>query len=418
MVPPTDPPTLLSAGSVAASVAGSVADPATPPVVSKQVDGPGGAPLGPIVVQKYGGSSVADVARIRAVARRVVAGVAAGQRVVVVVSAMGNTTNELLALARAVSERPGRRELDLLVSVGERVSMTLLAMAIEDLGIPAASFTGSQSGIITDERHVAARVVEVRPWRVQAALDAGRVAIVAGFQGVSRAGEVTTLGRGGSDTTAVVLAAALRAEWCEICSDVDGVWSADPRVVPGARRIENLPLDAAIALARGGAKVLLAEALERAREWGVVLQASATENPPGTGTRLVPGAVERACLGVAADGQLIEVRGRRSDLGGLPNGALVASMMVGGELWAYLDSRNLGELPPGARLVASVTLVGRAIATEASLQDRAVRVLETGGIEPQATWAQGESWSALIERSELAEAQRLLHRAFIEDAAT
>ena len=146
------------------------------------------------VVQKYGGSSVADVAQIRAVAQRVVDTVAMGHRVVVVVSAMGNTTNELLGLARSVSTHPGRRELDLLVSVGERVSMTLLAMAIQDLGVDAASFTGSQSGIITDDQHVAAQVLEVRPHRVRAALDAGKVAIVAGFQGVSRSGEVTTLG--------------------------------------------------------------------------------------------------------------------------------------------------------------------------------------------------------------------------------
>src|SRR5688572_24397994 len=149
-----------------------------------------------VIVQKYGGSSVADVGRIKQVAARVVETARQGHRVVVVVSAMGNTTSELLALARAVSDNPGRRELDLLVSVGERVSMTLLAMAIQDLGFDAASFTGSQSGIITDERHVSARVIEVRPHRVQAALDAGKVAIVAGFQGVSRAGEVTTLGRG------------------------------------------------------------------------------------------------------------------------------------------------------------------------------------------------------------------------------
>ena len=229
-----------------------------------------------IVVQKYGGSSVADVARIRSVAARVVATVHAGHQVVVAVSAMGNTTSELLALARSVSSRPGRRELDLLISVGERVSMTLLAMAIQDLGIDAASFTGSQSGIITDERHVAARVLEVRPYRIREALDAGQVAIVAGFQGVSRAREVTTLGRGGTDTTAVVLAAALGAEYCEICSDVDGIYSADPRVVPQARKLDEMPLDGAIALGAAGSKVLLTDALEYARRHGVKLHAGAT----------------------------------------------------------------------------------------------------------------------------------------------
>ena len=194
------------------------------------------------VVQKYGGSSVADVARIRTVAERVVETRRTGVDVVVVVSAMGNTTNELLALASEISPDPGRREVDLLISVGERVSMTLLAMAIEALGEPAQSFTGSQSGIITDNQHVAARVIEVRPHRIRRALDEGRIAIVAGFQGVSLNGEVTTLGRGGSDTTAVVLTAALGADHCEICSDVDGVYTADPGSVTAARRLDELSL--------------------------------------------------------------------------------------------------------------------------------------------------------------------------------
>ena len=162
-----------------------------------------------LIVQKYGGSSVADIPKLRRVAARVARTRATGASVVVVVSAMGNTTNELLSLARQVTEHPGRRELDMLISVGERVSMTLLAMALADLGVPARSFTGSQSGIVTDENHANARVIEVRPERVREALSRGEVAIVAGFQGVSRQREVTTLGRGGSDTTAVVLAAAL-----------------------------------------------------------------------------------------------------------------------------------------------------------------------------------------------------------------
>jgi aspartate kinase len=180
--------------------------------------------------------------------------------VVVVVSAMGNTTNELLALARRVSPSPGRRELDMLISVGERITMALLSMAVDDLGVPAVSFTGSQSGIITDEHHSAARVVEVRPERILAALQEDKVVIVAGFQGVSRSREVTTLGRGGSDTTAVALAAALRADHCEICSDVDGVFSADPRAVPEARHLDRLSYEEALALFRAGSKVLPAAA--------------------------------------------------------------------------------------------------------------------------------------------------------------
>ncbi len=177
----------------------------------------------PIVVQKYGGSSVADVRRIRKVADRVVAATkAAGHEVVVVVSAMGNTTDELLALAHRVTDQPARRELDMLLSAGERISMALLSMALNARGVPAISFTGSQSGIITNDAHANARIVEVRPFRVEDELSRGRVVIVAGYQGVSYRKEITTLGRGGSDTTAVALAAALGAEACEIYSDVDG----------------------------------------------------------------------------------------------------------------------------------------------------------------------------------------------------
>lgn len=375
---------------------------------------------GPVVVQKYGGSSVADVERLRAVARRVVASVQAGERVVVVVSAMGNTTNELLALARSVSPSPGRRELDLLVSVGERVSMTLLAMAIQDLGVDAVSFTGSQSGIITDERHVAARVLEVRPHRVAAALAEGKVAIVAGFQGVSRSGEVTTLGRGGSDTTAVVLAAALGAERCEICSDVDGVWSADPRVVPGAHKLDELPLDAGVALAQHGAQVLLAEAVERAREWGVRLHAAATHLPPGSGTRLPPGPAPAAALGVTADLGLVALElpagGWRAALDGLPGGALRQLLLHPGARAALLDVRNLSAPPAGARPVATVTVVGRMIVAESDLQQVALDALDAAGLPVEAVYAAGERWTAVVAREHAAAAQRALHAALVETA--
>src|SRR4051812_6127494 len=183
-----------------------------------------------IVVQKFGGSSVADVERIRKVAARVKARRDEGCRMVVVVSAMGDTTDELLALAKQVSPDPPRRELDMLLTCGERISMALMSMALKEHGVPAISFTGSQSGIITNDAHAQARIVEVRPYRIQDELELEKVVIVAGYQGVSYKREITTLGRGGSDTTAVALAAALGAE-CEIYSDVDGVYSADPRVV-------------------------------------------------------------------------------------------------------------------------------------------------------------------------------------------
>jgi aspartate kinase len=230
----------------------------------------------PIVVQKYGGSSVADVTRIQQVAERIMRTKAAGYDVAVVVSAMGDTTDELLALARKVSPNPDRRELDMLLSAGERISMAVLSMAIRELGGDAISFTGSQSGIITNDRHVDARIVEVRPYRVQDELARGRVVVIAGYQGVSYRREVTTLGRGGSDTTAVAMAAALGAEWCEICSDVDGVYTADPRVVPAARRIGTLTYEETQELAEAGAKVLNAQAVEFAKDKGIAIYARAT----------------------------------------------------------------------------------------------------------------------------------------------
>jgi aspartate kinase len=234
------------------------------------------------VVQKYGGSSVADVHKLRRVAERVMGTKALGHDVVVVVSAMGDTTDNLLAAAKQVSPNPDRRELDMLLSAGERISMALLSIAIRELGGDAISFTGSQSGIITNDRHVDARIIEVRPFRVQDELARGRIVVIAGYQGMSYAREITTLGRGGSDTTAVAMAAALDAEYCEICSDVDGVYSADPRVVPQARRIGELSYEETQELAESGARVLNAQAVEFAKQKGIAIYARATSGPlPG-----------------------------------------------------------------------------------------------------------------------------------------
>jgi aspartate kinase len=232
-----------------------------------------------LVVHKYGGSSVANVEKLRAVARKVAARRRGGDDVVVVVSAMGDTTDELLALAKQVSPAPPRRELDMLLSSGERMAMALLAMALHEEKIEARSFTGSQAGIVTDESHSAARIVDVRPVRVREELGRGRVVIVAGYQGVSREKEITTLGRGGSDTTAVALAGALAAD-CEIYSDVAGVFTADPRVVPGARRLERLGYQEMQELARAGAKVLNAQAVEIARQKGIAIRARSTFGGP------------------------------------------------------------------------------------------------------------------------------------------
>ncbi|MBX3183406.1 MAG: aspartate kinase [Polyangiaceae bacterium] len=239
-----------------------------------------------IVVQKYGGSSVADTERIRRVAQRVVETRKQGVQVVVVVSAMGKTTDQLLARAREISPNPSRRELDMLLSCGERASMALLSMAVTELGYQAISLTGSQSGIMTNDRHSGARIIEVRPFRVQDELEAGRIVIVAGFQGVSYKREVTTLGRGGSDTTAVALAGALGAEYCEICSDVDGVYSADPRVVSSAELLQAVSHDTMLELAAHGAKVLHAECIDFAKKQQVALYARATFGDAATGTRI------------------------------------------------------------------------------------------------------------------------------------
>src|SRR5204862_5538894 len=267
----------------------------------------------PIVVQKYGGSSVADVTRMKQVAERVMRTRRQGHDVVVVVSAMGDATDELLALARQVSPNPDRRELDMLLTTGERISMALLSIAIRELGGDAISFTGSQSGIVTNDRHIDAGIIEVRPFRVQDELARGRIVVIAGYQGVSYRREVRTLGRGGSDTTAVAMAAALGAEWCEICSDVDGVYTADPRVVPAATRIGALTYEETQELAEAGAKVLNAQAVEFAKEKGIAIYARATSSPlpglapsaDGTVVRRHPPRQPGTVVGVASERDVI-----------------------------------------------------------------------------------------------------------------
>ncbi|MFE9395244.1 aspartate kinase [Streptomyces flavidovirens] len=223
-----------------------------------------------LVVQKYGGSSVADAEGIKRVAKRIVDAKKNGHQVVVVVSAMGDTTDELIDLAEQVSPIPAGREFDMLLTAGERISMALLAMAIKNLGHEAQSFTGSQAGVITDSVHNKARIIDVTPGRIRTALDEGNIAIVAGFQGVSQdKKDITTLGRGGSDTTAVALAAALDAEVCEIYTDVDGVFTADPRVVKKAQKIDWISFEDMLELAASGSKVLLHRCVEYARRYNI-----------------------------------------------------------------------------------------------------------------------------------------------------
>jgi aspartate kinase len=233
-----------------------------------------------LIVQKYGGSSVADAESIKRVAKRIVATRRGGNDVVVAVSAMGDTTDELLDLAAQVAPIPAPRELDMLLSSGERISMALLAMAIHSMGFEARSFTGSQAGMITTADHGAARIVDVTPVRLREALDEGAIVIVAGFQGFNRdTRDITTLGRGGTDTTAVALAAALNADACEIYSDVDGVFTADPRVVPKARKLKTVTSEEMLELSANGAKVLYIRAVEYARRHGVLIHARSTFSP-------------------------------------------------------------------------------------------------------------------------------------------
>ena len=260
-----------------------------------------------LIVQKFGGSSVADAEGMKRVAARIVATKKAGHQVVVVVSAMGDTTDELIELANAVTPIPQGRELDMLLTAGERISMAVLAMAIHNLGFEALSFTGSQAGVITDSVHGKARIIDVTPGRIREAIDSGAIAIVAGFQGISQdTKDITTLGRGGSDTTAVALAAALEADVCEIYTDVDGVFSADPRVVPAARKLKTVTYEEMLELAAAGAKVLHLRCVEYARRFNLPIHVRSSFSP-NEGTWVVEnhpegGTMEQAIIsGVAHD---------------------------------------------------------------------------------------------------------------------
>jgi aspartate kinase len=307
-----------------------------------------------IVVQKYGGSSVADVKRLRLVAERIMRTKRQGHDVVVVVSAMGDTTDDLLGLAKQISANPDRRELDMLLSAGERISMALLSMAIRELGGDAISFTGSQSGIITNDRHVDARIIEVRPFRVQDELERKKIVVVAGYQGVSYRREVTTLGRGGSDTTAVAMAAALEADWCEICSDVDGVYTGDPRIVPFAKRIGVLSYEETQELAESGARVLNAQAIEFAKEKGIAIYARATTGPlpgpdpsqDGTVVHKSPPRLPGSVIGVASEEQVVMIQSRKVD-------ELLTIMDEFGCPGKQLHATSLGTPQDGLTLVIS-----------------------------------------------------------------
>jgi aspartate kinase len=380
----------------------------------------------PVVVQKYGGSSVADVERIRKVAAKIAARRQAGDAPCVVVSAMGDTTDELLALAKKVAQAPPHRELDMLLSAGERISMALLSMALQELGVPAISFTGSQSGIITTEDHANARILEVRPHRVQEALAQGRVVIVAGYQGVSRAKEVTTLGRGGSDTTAVALAAALGAD-CEIYSDVAGVFTADPGVVPGAHRLPELSYEEMQELAHAGAKVLNAQAVEFAREKGIAIHARSTFG--GSEETVVKGGVhaarvagvatqkELSLLGFPAEGlpavlEALSAHGVAAlELASAGGRAALALSLENAHGWTVLRAR-LAALP-GVDLqdegLGAISVVGTGLAVGHRALREVTEALAALGAPPRALFTSPLRVTAYCAAAALPEAARAAH---------
>lgn len=399
----------------------------------------------PIIVQKYGGSSVADVDKLTRVAKRVVATKRAGNDVVVVVSAMGKTTDGLLTLAKQVAAQgvetadPPRRELDMLLSTGERVSMALLSIAIQALGEDAISFTGSQSGILTNDRHFDARIIEVRPHRIEDELARGRIVIIAGYQGMSYKREITTLGRGGSDTTAVALAAALEAERCEIYSDVDGVYSADPRVVPEAQHLPELDPATLQEMAECGAKVLCAQAVEWARRANIAIYARSTfdteeDAPRQTVVRKFAPRVDLRARAVVGENNV--VLGRLNDASKLDGLLRLAGetnvplkdMTVDERGITFLISllnvpdwrgakQRLVDAEPALVLtenVSVVSVVGDGLAATTEPLARFISTLKSANIVPLMFTASALRLGAVIAKDALAEAQRALHRVFVE----
>ena len=411
----------------------------------------GGSPAGGIVVQKYGGSSMAGPEKIRAVAGRIMRTQAAGRQVCVVVSAMGDTTDELLAQAKRLSANPARRELDMLLSAGERISMALLSIAIRELGGDAISFTGSQSGIITNDRHSDARIIEVRPFRVQDELAGGKIVVIAGYQGVSYKREVTTLGRGGSDMTAVAMAAALGAEWCEICSDVDGVYSADPRVVPAARRIGELSYEEMQEMAEAGARVLNAQAVEFAKEKNIAIYARATAQAPpasthdadGTVVRMFaprkPGSVaavvsEREVLVLHAQGiaatELLDWLENRGICGKQLHSTAFASSPDEDQFTVVLSRENLHEEPDALRVAlaiagfgeraklldafGAVSAIGAGINTSYRNVLTGLASLRRAGITSQGMATSSFRITWLVPQGQVDDAVRALHQDYLE----
>jgi aspartate kinase len=382
-----------------------------------------------ILVQKFGGSSVSDVDKIKAVAKKIVATKESGYDLVVVVSAMGDTTDHLLEMAKAINGAPSKRELDMLLSVGERISMALLSMAVHAHGHKAISLTGSQCGIITTDSHSNAKIMDVRPFRVQDELEKGHIVIVAGYQGTSYRREVTTLGRGGSDTTAVALAAALGAEACEIYSDVDGVFSADPRVVLNAKQLESLTYEDMLEMARSGAKVLNEDAVAFAQNAGIALYARSTHLPESKGTIVRPDGFDekakRAENGMVSgsvshfnDGLWIE--GPRNTLELLGAYTAVFIDIHRDRVSAYLNKENIHDLEAlRGRLDASganvedlglVSVVAEAIGGSPSLVEAIL--LDSEAFHPKAISTSRSRVSVVVDKNSVRELANTLHERF------
>jgi aspartate kinase len=396
------------------------------------------------VVQKYGGTSVGTPRRIQKVADRIAARHAAGDQVIAVVSAMGQTTDQLQALAKKITHRPSQRETDMLLTAGERISMALLSMALDTRNVPAISFTGSQSGIITDTAHTRARILEIRPIRIAPELERGRVVIVAGFQGVSREKEVTTLGRGGSDTTAVALALGMQADRCEIYTDVPGVMTADPRLVPTSRLLRRVPWDTMLELSVCGAGVLHSRAAELARRRRVPVEVgSAFSKRRGTLIEGTP--IEEDPKVVAVTGRPRVVRVHLSgpasasdraalfealdtvvdDTSGLHHDTATDSRHVvfhmpppeGGETLERLAAlaRQHGAACTTDADHAAVTVVGNGLLDLPAVTARAERALSRAGITPQSLTTTPLSLTLLVPGASYEDAQRALHREFLEE---
>jgi aspartate kinase len=397
----------------------------------------------PVLVQKYGGTSVGSPERIQHVAERIVRTRRGGADLVVVVSAMGDATDDLIGLARQVSTRSHPREMDMLLTAGERISMALVSMAVNDRGQEAVSFTGSQSGIVTDASHTRAKILEVKADRIREELDRGRVVIVAGFQGVSRDREITTLGRGGSDTTAVALAAALQASECEIYTDVDGVYTSDPRLVPGARKISRLSYDEMLELASLGAKVLHNRSVEIARRFGVPLHVRSSFNW-NEGSRVVRGnSMEQVVIrGIAHDMDVAKIA-----LVGVPDRPGIASEIfqaVGGQgvnvrmivqasgadgkndVTFTVGSHEVSTVLPvleqvrkqiGARAflydpdVAMLSVVGEGLATSPGTAGRVFAALASAGVNIDLISTSSITITCVVRQADAERAVRSLHEA-------